>query len=237
MQPIPLLAPAPVAFPDPRSARDEPDGLVAAGGALTPAWLIEAYSRGIFPWFDSDDDHILWWSPSERAVLVPGQMRVTRSLAKRVRNAGFLVSLDTRFHAVIEGCAGPRRDGGGTWITAAMRTAYGELHDLGFAHSVEIWRETRLVGGLYGIALGRMFFGESMFSVESDASKCAFYFLQQWLEAHAYSLIDCQLMNPHLARLGVSPMPRDTFLNALADNARYGTRGESWRLSPRSITL
>ncbi len=229
MTAIPLLPAAPVGFPDPAYALTEPDGLVAAGGALTTEWLLEAYGTGIFPWFDSDDDHILWWSPSRRAVLEPGAMHVSKSLAKRIRNAGFTVTVDTAFAEVVAGCQAPRERGGGTWITPNMQQAYATLFARGFAHSVEVWDEDGLCGGLYGVSLGTMFFGESMFSRTADASKVAFYHLQRTLAEWQFALIDCQIMNPHLERLGVTEIPRAQFLRVLERNARQPTRPGPWR--------
>ncbi len=229
MTAIPLLPAEPVGFPNPAYALTEPDGLVAAGGALTIEWLLEAYSSGIFPWFDSDDDHILWWSPSRRAVLEPGTMHVSRSLAKRIRNAGFEVTIDEAFAAVVAGCQAPREHGGGTWITPNMQRAYAELFEQGFAHSVEVWEDGNLCGGLYGVSLGAMFFGESMFSRAADASKVAFYHLQRQLADWQFALIDCQIMNPHLERLGVIEIPRAEFLQILARNAHRATRPGPWR--------
>lgn len=227
---IPLLPPHPVAFPDPEQAELEPDGLLAAGGALTREWLVTAYANGIFPWFDDDDDYILWWSPSVRAVLTPGNMRVTRSLRKRFRNAGFEATMDTDFAAVIRACSQDRRDQHGTWITPQMQSAYCTLHEAGLAHSVEIWLHGALVGGLYGVSLGRFFFGESMFTREKDASKTAFYMLQKALERWSFRQIDCQMMTPHLASLGVTPLARTDFLANLAENPLSRTRQGKWRL-------
>ena len=228
MRGIPLLATTPVEFPDPRRALDEPDGLLAAGGALTPQWLLAAYAQGIFPWFDSDDDRILWWSPAQRAVLIPGSMRVSRSLRKRINNAGFSHSFDRDFSAVIAACQQPRSYAQDTWITTNMRMAYTQLHDQGDAHSCEVWLDGDLVGGLYGISLGRMFFGESMFSRVSDASKVAFYYLQATLQAWEFTLIDCQLMNPHLKTLGVNLIARDEFLHQLRRNDLTAPRTGRW---------
>ena len=211
---IPLLASDVVAFPHPSEALASPDGLLAAGGELTPEWLITAYAQGIFPWFNDDDEYIYWWSPSQRAVLHPGQMRITKSLAKRIRNAGFDVTLDTHFEQVITACANTRQHSG-TWITSDMQQAYAQLHTLGIAHCVGVTLNSELVGGLYGVSLGRFFFGESMFSKEKDASKVAFYWLQKQLQAWSFELIDCQLENPHLSSLGVQTMPREQFLDIL----------------------
>jgi len=230
MSAVTWLPVQPVGFPDPREALEEPDGLLAAGGALDRDWLLEAYSHGIFPWFDSDDQPILWWSPSRRAVLEPGAMRVPRSLKKTIRHAGYSVSWDTDFAAVIRACGGARRNASGTWITPHMRAAYEDLHRSGYAHSVEVWHDAELVGGLYGVSLGRMFFGESMFSHASDASKVAFFNLQDRLHAWQFELIDCQIMNPHLASLGVSEVSRSHFLRLLDRLDPNETRCGLWCL-------
>lgn len=211
---LPWLMPHCVGFPDPRHALDEPNGLLAAGGELTPEWLMAAYRHGIFPWY-SEDQPILWWSPDPRMVLFPAEIHVRRSLAKRLRNAGFLVTFDQDFDAVIKACAIPRADTEGTWITSEMQDAYCRLHHLGHAHSVEVWQDRRLVGGLYGVALGRMFFGESMFSVERDASKIALVHLARHLEAHGGGLIDCQMHTSHLVSLGARDIARDEFIDYL----------------------
>lgn len=216
---LPWLPPTPIQFPPTDTALDDPDGLLAAGGALTPAWLLAAYRRGIFPWY-SDDQPILWWSPDPRMVLFPEELKVRRSLAKRLRNGGFSTSLDRAFAAVIEACAETRAAHEGTWITAEMRHAYLALHRLGHAHSVEVWREEELVGGLYGVAIGRMFFGESMFSRERDASKIALVALARHLQAAGGGLIDCQMHTAHLASLGARDIARDSFLDYLEQYAR-----------------
>ena len=234
---IPLLAPFPVGFPSPANALDQPDGLLAAGGSLNREWLLEAYARGIFPWFDAEDEHIFWWSPSSRAVLQPGEMRVTKSLRKRIRNGGFTVTVDQAFKAVVEGCQAPRGMESGTWITDEMSAAYVQLHEQGFAHSFETRLEGELVGGLYGVSLGRLFFGESMFSVVPDASKIAFYGLQALLQQWSFALIDCQIMNPHLASLGVASIPRSEFLKVLEDNPLNSTRVGDWYLEDGSDNL
>lgn len=228
MSGIPLLPSDPISFPEPCYALDDPDGLLAAGGALTPDWLVEAYGLGIFPWFENDDGPIYWWCPAVRGVTVPGQMRITRSLAKRLRNGGFTVTFDRCFDDVIEACAKLRATSVGTWITPRMRQAYRELHATGVAHSVEVWSENMLVGGLYGLSLGQMFFGESMFAERPDASKVAFYHLHQRLCAWDFSLIDCQMMNPHLKTLGVKPMPREAFLSLLEKNDLSLSRLGPW---------
>ncbi|GGY05392.1 leucyl/phenylalanyl-tRNA--protein transferase [Litchfieldella qijiaojingensis] len=220
---LPWLPPDHVQFPDVEQALDEPDGLLAVGGALTPDWLLGAYQRGIFPWF-SEGQPILWWSPNPRMVLFPEEIRIRRSLAKRLRNAGFRVSIDHDFPAVIDACATSRIHQEGTWITPEMQAAYLTLHDLGHAHSVEVWRDQMLVGGLYGVALGNMFFGESMFSRVSDASKVALVYLARHLQARGGGLIDCQMHTRHLARMGARDIARRDFIDYLDRYAQQGPR-------------
>ena len=205
----------PEAFPPVEAALDEPPGLVAAGGDLSIERLIAAYRRGIFPWY-SPGQPILWWSPDPREVLYPKEFRRSRSLAKRERNAGFDVRWSSAFAAVLEACAAPRdSDGGGTWITAEMHEAYCALHAAGVAQSVETWREGQLVGGLYGVRLGGVFFGESMFSRETDASKIALSALVRAAPELGIQLIDCQMPTRHLASLGSLALPREEFLREL----------------------
>lgn len=235
MSSLAYLHPDNVGFPNPELALSEPEGLLAAGGDLTPEWLVEAYALGIFPWFERDEDPIYWWSPAERAVMKPGSMRVTRSLSKRIRNAGFRVSFDCGFDSVIEACARSRAASFGTWITPRMQAAYCELHHCGVAHSVEIWQAEDLVGGLYGVSLGSMFFGESMFSTQADASKIAFYHLDQRLQAWDFTLLDCQMMTPHLASLGVAPMARADFMQLLQHNDLGQTRLGCWQLDNSAL--
>jgi len=214
-------------FPPLESALAEPNGLLAAGGDLSPERLIAAYRRGIFPWY-SDGEPILWWSPDPRMVLVPGEIRVTRSLDKVLRNRPYEVRFDSDFAAVIAACAGPRRDAAGTWITQPMQAAYRTLHELGYAHSVETWMEGRLAGGLYGVALGRVFYGESMFSRRSDASKIALVALARHLQTMQFGLIDCQMVTEHLASLGARPVPRARFSRLLAKLVDYPAVAASW---------
>jgi len=211
---IPWLRPGD-AFPPPERALREPDGLLAAGADLSVPRLLEAYRRGIFPWF-SDDQPILWWSPDPRMVLLPEALRVTRSLARTLRNRDHALSSDTDFRAVMEACAAPRPGSDGTWITSAMVDAYCALHRAGWAHSVEIRIDGVLAGGLYGVAIGRVFFGESMFSRVPDASKMAFVHLVRTLQEAGFELIDCQMATAHLASLGAINMPRSEFLGRLA---------------------
>ena len=204
----------PARLPDPSAALAEPNGLLAAGGALTPRWLIAAYRRGIFPWFSAGQP-VLWWSPDPRAVFDPARFRPSRSLAQSIRNRGYETRIDADFAAVVAGCAAPRAADEGTWITPAMRRAYEELHRLGLAHSFETWAGGRLVGGLYGVRVGGMFFGESMFSAARDASKVALSRLIDEARATGIGLIDCQLPTPHLASLGAETLPRAAFLERL----------------------
>ncbi|MBI1907479.1 MAG: leucyl/phenylalanyl-tRNA--protein transferase [Rhodocyclales bacterium] len=223
---IPWLA-DPAAFPPVESALDDPDGLLAAGGALTPEWLLAAYRRGIFPWY-SGDQPILWWSPDPRLVLVPAQIKISRSLAKTLRRGHFEVRFDSAFAAVVTACAQPREPSGGTWITPAMQAAYLRMHEIGHAHSVETWCEGELVGGLYGIALGRAFFGESMFSHRSDASKVALAHLARHLESRGFAMIDCQMTTAHLLSLGAREMPRRVFSEQLATLTSAGDAPGKW---------
>lgn len=198
------------AFPPTRLALRDPNGLLAVGGDLSPGRLLTAYRQGIFPWF-SDDQPILWWTPTPRAVLFPGELRVSRSLAKAMRRGTFDVTLDQAFTQVVSACAQPRADGLGTWITPEMLGAYDTLHRLGYAHSVESWMDGELVGGLYGVAIGRVFFGESMFTRRTDASKVAFVHLVRQLQRWGFGLIDCQVSTDHLESLGARPIPRVQF--------------------------
>ena len=222
------LVAATSAFPDP--ATGPRAGPLAQGGAIAPALLLDAYSHGIFPWFGSDRGAVLWWSPDPRAVLPPGALRISRSLAKRLRAGRYRVTLDQDFAAIVAGCAAPRRGQSGTWITPRMMEGYGALHRLGYAHSVEVWQGEALVGGLYGVSLGRMFFGESMFSAAPDASKVALAHLARQLGVWRFALIDCQIMNDHLESLGARPMPRQRFLELVAANGKRRTRRGRWRL-------
>ena len=220
-------AAAPESLPDPSTALRVPDGLLAAGGDLSPAWLLHAYSHGVFPWYE-EGQPVLWWSPDPRAVLWPQDLKVSRSLARTIRKGVFRCSADRAFGDVVAACAGPRANQSGTWITNDMRAAYTRLHRLGHAHSVEVWREDELVGGLYGVAIGRVFFGESMFTRVSDASKTGFVWLVERLAAWGYRLIDCQQATQHLARLGSREMPRAEFLARLEVYCDERPSPESW---------
>jgi leucyl/phenylalanyl-tRNA--protein transferase len=206
---IPWLGPRDP-FPPVEFALRDPNGLLAAGGDLSPARLLDAYARGIFPWY-SEGDPTLWWSPDPRMVLFLDELRVSRSLRKTIRSGRYTVTFDAAFRAVMRGCAEPRPGQDGTWITDDVLDAYGALADLGFAHSVEAWVGGELMGGLYGVALGRMFFGESMFARQNDASKVAFACLVAQLRRWGFELIDCQMSTAHLASLGARDIPRAQF--------------------------
>jgi leucyl/phenylalanyl-tRNA--protein transferase len=211
-------------FPPVDRAMKNPNGLLAAGGDLSVARLLEAYRRGVFPWYSAAEP-ILWWSPDPRMVLHCDELKVSRSLAKNVRNKGYEVRTDTAFERVLAGCADREE---GTWLGRAMRTAYLALHRAGYAHSFETWRGPDLVGGLYGVALGRMFYGESMFSRATDASKVALVALVRELEARGFPLIDCQMHTPLLASLGGREISRRAFLRALAPLVNYTEPQGNW---------
>lgn len=232
MPSIMWLAPEdpPDCFPPIERALKEPEGLLAAGGDLSPERLLAAYRRGIFPWY-SRGQPILWWSPDPRAVLDPHDFRRSRSLDKAIRNRGFEVRLDTVFGEVMQGCASRDLRPEGTWISTEMRAAYERLHVAGFAHSIETWREGKLVGGLYGVALGRIFCGESMFSLERDASKVALDRLCSELLARDYALIDCQMATPHLLSLGAKTLQRRDYLDRLAVLGHAPDRPGRWTSS------
>ncbi|WP_332672518.1 leucyl/phenylalanyl-tRNA--protein transferase [Aromatoleum sp.] len=215
------------AFPPVESALSEPNGLLAVGGNLSPDWLLAAYRRGIFPWYSADQP-ILWWSPDPRLVLCPPKMRISRSLRRTLRQGRFEVRFDTAFRAVVASCAAPRGTDPGTWITAEMQEAYQRLHELGYAHSVESWAGDELVGGLYGIALGRAFFGESMFSRRPDASKVALAHLANHLKQQDFAVIDCQMTTPHLLSLGAEEMSRREFCAGLASWTREDRPPQRW---------
>lgn len=197
-------------FPPPEDALREPNGLLAIGGDLTPERLINAYTAGIFPWYNPDEP-ILWWSPDPRTVFTPHTIHVSRSLRRAINRKDYAVSLDLAFERVINACSAPRSGQRGTWLGPAMRQAYLRLHALGHAHSIEVWRDRRLIGGLYGVALGRVFFGESMFSRETNGSKLALAHLARELAARRFVLIDGQVGSPHLYRMGAFDLPRREF--------------------------
>ena len=203
-----------IGFPAADQALSDPNGLLAAGGSLRPEWLIYAYQRGIFPWFEAGQP-ILWWCPDPRMVLLPAELHISRSLSKLIRNHPHQLSFDLDFAGVISACSEPRSKSEGTWITAELKAAYQQLHSLGIAHSVEVWDKGQLAGGLYGVALGKVFFGESMFSRSSNCSKLALVFLVQHLRKWGYELIDCQVATSHLGSLGAREIPRQEFLAKL----------------------
>jgi len=219
MKTITWLSPTdpPERFPPPERALDDPAGLLAAGGDLSTPRLLAAYQRGIFPWYSAGQP-VLWWSPDPRAVLMPAEFRLTRSLAKTLRNRGFIDRIDQDFQGVLDGCAAPRARSPGTWLLPEMRAAYLELHQQGFAHSFETWRDDRLVGGLYGIRLGNVFFGESMFSRERDASKAALARLVEYCRAQGIVVIDCQLPSRHLQSMGSRQISRAQFQDLLREH-------------------
>lgn len=218
MPDIPWLEDNDDRFPDVELALTDPDGLLAVGGELSTARLINAYRSGIFPWYE-EDQPVLWWSPNPRCVLYPDQIHISRSLKKTLRKTQFKVTFDTAFSDVIAHCADLRVDQEGTWITDDIMEAFQQLHALGIAHSIEVWEldneSPLLVGGLYGIAMGKVFFGESMFSRRTDASKIALTHLCQQLQAWGFNLIDCQVHNNHLQSLGTAMLPRNEFITHL----------------------
>ncbi len=225
---IHLLDPQRPGFPPPAQALRDPNGLLAVGGDLTSRWLLAAYRSGVFPWYDDDRGPVLWWSPDPRAVLFPADLRVSRRLARTLRNGPFHVTFDTAFNQVVRGCAAPRSGSTGTWITPRMQRAYQRLHRSGFAHSCEVWQADELVGGLYGVSLGAMFFGESMFFRVTDASKVALVTLLRTIDRWGFTLLDCQVMNPHLESLGAREIPREQFLELLGAALEQPTRQGPW---------
>ncbi len=206
----------PEAFPPVENALREPDGLLAAGGDLTVERLLAAYRRGIFPWYE-EGQPLLWWSPDPRCVFLPGDFRLARRLRRELQRSSAEIRINTVFDEVVRACAGPRRYHAGTWITRDMMQAYTALHEAGWAHSVEIWEDGSLIGGLYGLAIGRAMFGESMFSRKSNASKVALLLLDNMLAGGIFGILDCQVRSSHLVSLGASLMPREDFTQALDD--------------------
>jgi leucyl/phenylalanyl-tRNA--protein transferase len=226
---IPLLR-TDIPFPPVEQALRSPNGLLAAGGDLTSDRLLGAYRQGIFPWF-SEGEPILWWSPDPRMVLFPKEFKISNSLRKTLRNASYEVRTDTAFEQVMRACAAPREGANGTWIHEEMVAAYCELHRLGYAHSVETWMDGELVGGLYGMSMGRMFYGESMFSRRSDASKIALAHLAAQLELWDFGMIDCQMNTPHLTSLGAREIPRGEFIHQLQHLTGLPAVAAPWRFS------
>jgi len=216
----------PERFPPVEQALRDPPGLLAAGGDLAPTRLLAAYEHGVFPWYSAQQP-ILWWSPNPRMVLFPDEFKCARSLAKTIRNGPYTTRLDQAFGATIRACAGPRASGPDTWLNGDMIASYEQLHALGFGHSIETYRENELVGGLYGLQLGRVFFGESMFSRARDASKVALARLVSECQRRNIRLIDCQVASSHLASLGARELPRAEFIALLREHAGREPRG-SW---------
>jgi leucyl/phenylalanyl-tRNA--protein transferase len=217
------------AFPPASEALTEPNGLLAAGGDLAPERLLTAYREGIFPWYEAGQP-ILWWSPDPRAVLWPSSLRVSRSLRRSLTKRAFEFRVDTEFERVVAACAEPRRYGGGTWITAEMAAAYNHLHRLGWAHSFETWQHGQLVGGLYGVAIGHAFFGESMFTRVTDASKVALVHAVDFLRSRGTEVIDCQVASAHTQSLGAVDIPRAEFLSLIAKLCAASAPPRKWRL-------
>jgi leucyl/phenylalanyl-tRNA--protein transferase len=216
-------------FPPVERALKDPNGLLAAGGDLSLPRLIQAYENGIFPWY-SDDQPLLWWSPDPRMVLFPSELRIPRSLKKRMARRDYTVRADTAFESVIRACSAPRTGQEGTWITGDMAEAYSALARAGHAHSIETWIDGKLAGGLYGVALGRMFYGESMFTRVPDASKIALAHLVRQLERWEFGMIDCQMKTAHLARFGAREIPRADFIRKLSNLVNYPGTTRNWRL-------
>ncbi len=205
----------PNSFPDVAEALEEPNGLLAAGGDLSPERLLHAYRRGIFPWFGVEDP-ILWWSPNPRAVFIPGQVHCSRRLARKLRNTEFNITMNQAFEQVTRACAAPRDNEPDTWLHGPMQIAYANLHRLGYAHSLEVWNmHGELAGGIYGVAIDQVFFAESMFSAQTDGSKIALLNLSHILQKNGVQLIDAQMMNPHLESLGAQLMSRTAFIDKL----------------------
>jgi leucyl/phenylalanyl-tRNA--protein transferase len=221
----------PQVFPPVDNALREPDGLLAAGGDLSPERLLAAYRRGIFPWYD-DGQPLLWWSPDPRCVFLQGDLHISRRLRRELRRSTAEVRFNTAFADVIRRCAGPRRHEQGTWITNDMIVAYERLHEAGWAHSIEVWQENTLIGGLYGLIIGRAVFGESMFSLRSNASKIALLVLDRMLEDGTFGLVDCQVQSHHLTSMGASNLPRRKFVELLDDLCEPDDAFENWPQKP-----
>jgi leucyl/phenylalanyl-tRNA---protein transferase len=225
---IPWLS-ADAPFPPVEKALSEPNGLLVAGMELTAARILDAYRQGIFPWFNPGEP-VLWWSPDPRMVLVPAEFKMSRSLRQRMRKGGYEIRVNTRFRQVMEACAAARQHQSGTWIGKSMINAYTQLHEMGYAHSIETWMDGELAGGLYGLAIGRMFYGESMFARRTDASKLALAHLCNQLEQWSVGLIDCQMQTAHLASLGAKPISREAFIHELKRLIELPPIPSPWRL-------
>ena len=227
---IHFLSPAgaPDSFPSPGDALTEPNGLLAVGGDLSPERLLTAYPKSIFPWYE-EGQPILWWSPDPRTVLFPAELHISRRLTRTLRQSRLRLSADCAFSAVVEGCAAPRQDTEDTWITPEMQKAYERLHDLGWAHSFEAWDGEALIAGMYGVAIGRVFFGESMFARMSNSSKVVFVRSIEYLQARGFELIDCQVWSGHLESLGARTLPRNVFLQQLGTLCEPRGEPGSWK--------
>jgi leucyl/phenylalanyl-tRNA--protein transferase len=225
---LPWLSEESLDFPPLESALTEPNGLIAVGGDLSVPRLLSAYRHGIFPWYETDAQPIFWWSPHPRSVLFLDALKVNRTLAKRLRNHEFHITTDQSFLEVVKGCSQPRKKQKGTWITPQMQDAYFALHQEGLAHSVEVWEAKKCVGGLYGVSLGKIFYGESMFSAAKDASKIALVHLVGFLKEHGFKLIDCQVHNPYLGSMGAREIPREEFQRYLRENLGEETERGVW---------
>jgi leucyl/phenylalanyl-tRNA---protein transferase len=220
---LPILDPDSYVFPDVSDALDAPSGLLAVGGDLHPERIIAAYRHGIFPWYE-EGQPILWWSPDPRMVLFPSELHISKSLAKVLKKTNISITIDKAFDQVISACAGERAYASGTWITQNMKTAYTKLHHLSYAHSIEAWQEGELIGGLYGLAMGKVFYGESMFSIQENASKIAFVQLVKQLELWGYELIDCQIASSYLASFGAREISRIEFLKFLQGDSETASQ-------------
>jgi leucyl/phenylalanyl-tRNA--protein transferase len=227
---------SPDAFPQVSSALSDPEGLLAAGGDLSRDRLLAAYVRGIFPWYD-EGQPVLWWSPDPRCVLWPDKLHISRRLRQQLRNSAAEIRFNTAFASVVEQCAGERRSQQGTWITQAMKAAYQDLHDAGWAHSIEVWADDALIGGLYGLCIGRVFFGESMFSAKANASKMAMIGLTRHMIANDLDLLDCQVVSPHLLTLGATTIPRQEFTTFLAEACQPPLPHDAWPDNPLPVEL
>ncbi|MDD9890275.1 MAG: leucyl/phenylalanyl-tRNA--protein transferase [Gammaproteobacteria bacterium] len=234
--PLPWLDPHIIGFPPVKLALQEPNGLLAAGGDLSLDWLLCAYRHGIFPWYEAGQP-LLWWSPNPRLIITPDSLKISRSLRKLINKHSYEVSIDSNFAEVIQHCAQARRGSDGTWITAEMQAAYIKLHEHGYAHSVEVHAGTDLVGGLYGVALGKVFFGESMFSREDNTSKLALVYLVEQLRQWGFELIDCQLSSEHLFSLGAMEISRDEFIDCLKELLQGEDKIGKWQLDSDFVPL
>lgn len=225
----------PDAFPPVEQALSQPDGLLAAGGDLGTPRLLAAYQHGIFPWYE-DGQPLLWWSPDPRCVFRAGDLHVSRRLRKEIRGSSSEVRINTAFRSVIRACAGPRRYQGGTWITPDMQDAFERLHAEGWAHSVEVWSDGELAGGLYGLAIGRAFFGESMFSARTNASKYALLFMDRLLRDGIFALLDCQIQSSHLLTMGATSLSRSSFVTLLDQLCDPPVPFRNWPETPARVS-